>query len=86
MRPDLRSAFVLRVVLCQIAILPFLVAGITFLGGDSSALLSGRRHALRRLVALFEAWVLLIEINRDGPLNPGTELFFMPVSRYLGPQ
>jgi hypothetical protein len=34
MRPDLRQAFVLRVVLAQIATLPLVVAGITVLTGD----------------------------------------------------
>ena len=65
MRPDLRSTFVLRVTLCQIATLPFLVAGITLLASGFVGLywlVAGTLFAI--LVALFEAWVLLIEINR----------------------
>ncbi len=65
MRPDLRRVFVLRVVLCQLATLPFLVAGITLLGWGLVGLywlVAGTLLAV--LVALFEAWVLLVEINR----------------------
>jgi hypothetical protein len=65
MRPDLRQPFVLRVVLAQIATLPLVVAGITVLTGGLGGLywlVAGM--VLSILVALFEAWVLLIEINR----------------------
>jgi modulator of FtsH protease len=65
MRPDLRQAFVLRVALAQIATLPSVVAGITVLVGGLEGLywlVAGM--VLSTLVALFEAWVLLVEINR----------------------
>ena len=65
MRPDLRQAFVLRVALGQIATLPFVVAGIAVLAGGLGGLywlVAGMVFSI--LVALFEAWVLLIEINR----------------------
>ena len=65
MRPDLRRAFVLRVALGQIATLPLVVAGIAVLAGGLGGLYwlaAGMVFSI--LVALFEAWVLLIEINR----------------------
>jgi hypothetical protein len=65
MRPDLRQAFVLRVALGQIATLPLVVAGIAVLAGGLGGLhwlVAGM--VLSILVALFEAWVLLVEINR----------------------
>ena len=65
MRPDLRQAFVLRVALGQIATLPLVVAGIAVLVGGLGGLywlVAGMVFSI--LVALFEAWVLLIEINR----------------------
>jgi hypothetical protein len=65
MRPDLRRAFVLRVALGQIATLPLVVAGIAVLAGGLGGLywlVAGMVFSI--LVALFEAWVLLIEINR----------------------
>jgi hypothetical protein len=65
MRPDLRQAFVLRVALGQIATLPLVVAGIAVLAGGLGGLYwlaAGMVFSI--LVALFEAWVLLIEINR----------------------
>jgi hypothetical protein len=52
-------------VLAQIATLPLVVAGITVLTGGLGGLywlVAGM--VLSILVALFEAWVLLIEINR----------------------
>jgi hypothetical protein len=64
MRPDLRQAFVLRVALGQIATLP-LVAGIAVLAGGLGGLywlVAGMLVSI--LVGLFDAWVLLIEINR----------------------
>ncbi|HSK86508.1 MAG TPA: hypothetical protein VK902_24340 [Rubrobacter sp.] len=65
MRPDLRRPFVLRVALAQIATLPLVVAGIVVLVGGLEGLywlVAGM--VLSTLVALFEAWVLLVEINR----------------------
>jgi hypothetical protein len=65
MRPDLRQAFALRVALGQIATLPLVVAGIAVLAGGLGGLywlVAGMVFSM--LVALFEAWVLLIEINR----------------------
>src|SRR5215203_2656434 len=65
MRPDLRQAFVLRVALGQIATLPLVVAGIAVLAGGLGGLywlVAGMVFSI--LVALFEAWVLLVEINR----------------------
>lgn len=65
MRPDLRRPFVLRVALGQIASLTLVVAGIAVLGwglGGLYWLAVGTNLAI--LVALFDAWVLLIEINR----------------------
>jgi hypothetical protein len=65
MRPDLRQAFVLRVALGQIATLPLVVAGIAVLVGGGLGglywLVAGTVFSI--LVALFEAWVLLVEIN-----------------------
>ncbi|CAN5729900.1 hypothetical protein BH18ACT11_BH18ACT11_14440 [soil metagenome] len=65
MRPDLRRPFVLRVALGQIASLTLVVAGIAVLGwglGGLYWLVVGTNLAI--LVALFDAWVLLVEINR----------------------
>lgn len=65
MRPDLRRPFVLRVTLGQIATLPLVVAGVAVLAvglGGLYWLVAGTVFSI--LVALFEAWVLLIEINR----------------------
>jgi hypothetical protein len=65
MRPDLRQAFMLRVALGQIATLPLVVAGIAVLVGGLGGLywlVAGMVFSI--LVALFEAWVLLVEINR----------------------
>ena len=65
MRLDLRQAFVLRVALGQIATLPLVVAGIAVLAGGLGGLywlVAGMVFSI--LAALFEAWVLLIEINR----------------------
>src|SRR5829696_5460120 len=55
----------LRVALGQIATLPLVVAGIAVLAGGLGGLywlVAGMVFSI--LVALFEAWVLLIEINR----------------------
>lgn len=62
---DLRVTFVLRVALGQIALLTLVVAGIAILGWELGGLywlVAGTNFAI--LVALFDAWVLLIEINR----------------------
>ncbi len=65
MEPDLRRLFVLRVVLGQVALLPFVAAGIVVLGWGVVGLyflVAGMVSSM--LVALFVSWVLLIEINR----------------------
>src|SRR5829696_4101471 len=65
MRADLRQAFVLRVALGQIATLPLVVAGIAVLAGGLGGLyrlVAGMVFSI--LVALFEAWGVLLEINR----------------------
>jgi hypothetical protein len=65
MPSELRGPFVLRVALCQIATLPLLVAGIAVLAaglGGLYWLVAGMVFSI--LVALFDAWVLLVEINR----------------------
>ncbi len=65
MRPDLRQTFVLRVALGQIATLPLVVAGIAVLAGGLGGLywlVAGMAFSI--IVALFDAWVLLVEINR----------------------
>ena len=65
MRPDLRRTYVLRVALGQIASLTLVVAGIALLVSELGGLywlVAGTNFAI--LVALFDAWVLLIEINR----------------------
>jgi hypothetical protein len=56
---------VLRVALGQVATLPFVAAGIAVLAGGLGGLywlVAGTVFSV--LVALFDAWVLLIEINR----------------------
>jgi len=65
MEPGLRGPFVLRVVLGQVATLPFVAAGIFVLAvglGGLYLLVAGTVFSI--LAALFEAWVLLVEINR----------------------
>ena len=65
MRPDLRGTLVLRVVLGQIAIIPVVISGIAILAGGLGGLywlVIGTIFSI--IVALFDAWVLLIEINR----------------------
>ena len=65
MRPDLRKPFVLRMALSQIATLPIVVAGIAVLVaglGGLYWLVAGMIFSI--IVALFEAWVLLVEIIR----------------------
>jgi hypothetical protein len=65
MRADLCGPFVLRVVLCQVATLPLVIAGVAVLWvgpGGVYWLMAGTVFSI--LAALFEAWVLLVEINR----------------------
>ena len=65
MEPDLRKPFILRVVLSQVATLPFVAAGIFMLAeglGGLYWLVAGTIFSM--LAALFDAWVLLVEINR----------------------
>ena len=65
MEPDLRQSFVLRVALGQVATLPFLAAGPAVVGWGVEGvywLVAGMVFSV--LAAMFEAWVLLIEINR----------------------
>ena len=65
MRPDLRGAFVLRAALGQLATLPFVAAGIAVLvGGLAGLYWLAAGMVISTLVALFGAWVLLVEINR----------------------
>jgi modulator of FtsH protease len=65
MEPDLRRAFVVRVALGQVATLPFIAAGIAVLAGGLGGLYwLAAAMVFSILVALFDAWVLLIEINR----------------------
>ena len=61
----LRLAFVARVVLGQVAILPFVIAGVAVLGWGVEELywlVDGA--VLTFLVAVADAWALLIEIHR----------------------
>ena len=65
MEPDLRKPFILRVVLSQVATLPFVAAGIFVLAeglGGLYWLVADTIFSM--LAALFDAWVLLVEINR----------------------
>jgi modulator of FtsH protease len=65
MRADLRVPFVLRVVLGQVASLPLVIAGVAVLWVGPVGLywlVAGTVFSI--LAALFEAWVLLVEINR----------------------
>jgi hypothetical protein len=65
MRADLRGPFVWRVVLVQVATLPLVIAGVAVLWvgrGGLYWLMAGTIFSI--LAALFEAWVLLVEINR----------------------
>ena len=65
MAPYLRGTFVLRVALGQIAVLPFVIAGVAVLAGGLGGLywlVPGM--CFSTIVALFNAWVLLVEINR----------------------
>lgn len=63
--PVFHRTFVMRVALGQVATLPFVVAGIAVLGWGTDGLywlVPGIVFSF--MVALFDAWVLLIEINR----------------------
>jgi hypothetical protein len=65
MEPDLRKPFILRVVVAQGGMLPFVAAGIFVLAegpGGLYWLVAGTIFSI--LAALFDAWVLLVEINR----------------------
>jgi hypothetical protein len=65
MRADLRGPFVLRVVVGQVATLPLVIAGVAVLSvgpGGLYWLMAGTVFSI--LAALFEALVLLVEINR----------------------
>ena len=65
MRADLRGPFVLRVVLGQVATLSLVVAGVGVLWvgpGRLCWLVAGTVFSI--LTAMFEAWVLLVEIDR----------------------
>jgi hypothetical protein len=65
MRADLRVPFVMRVVVGQVATLTLVIAGVAVLWvgpGGLYLLVAGTVFSI--LAALFEAWVLLVEINR----------------------
>ena len=65
MRADLRGPLVVRVVLGQVATLPVVISGVVVLSvgpGGLYWLMAGTVFSI--LAALFEAWVLLVEINR----------------------
>ncbi len=65
LEPTLRWYFVARVVLCQLSTLPFVAAGTVVMGwglGGLYWLVVG--VVLSFLVAVAEAWVLLVEIHR----------------------
>ena len=65
MGPELRRAFVVRAALAQAATLPFVAAGVTVLAGGLWGLYwLAAGMVVSTLVALFGAWVLLVEINR----------------------
>ena len=65
MESELRRAYVLRVALGQVATLPFLAAGPAVVGwGIDGLYLVVAGMVFSVLAAMFEAWVLLIEINR----------------------
>ena len=65
MRADLRVSFVSRVVLGQVATLTLVIAGVAVFwvgAGGLYWLVAGTVFSI--LAALFDAWVLLVEINR----------------------
>jgi modulator of FtsH protease len=60
-----RFRLVLRVLLCQSSTLPFIVAGALFYAGDPAALYWIAGGVIASLiVAVLNAWVLLVEILR----------------------
>jgi hypothetical protein len=64
-KPQWRGRWLIRVTLSQLATIPFIVAGVVLLtrGGIGTYwLVPGVIFCF--LVAFFDAWVLLIEINR----------------------
>jgi len=66
LEPALRQAFLGRVVLGQLATLPFVAAGVALLGwgvGGLYWLVAG--VVMSFLVAVADAWVLLVEIHRE---------------------
>jgi hypothetical protein len=65
MRADLRGPFVVRMVMGQVATLTLVIAGVAVLWvglGGLYWLVAGTVFSI--LAAMFEAWVLLVEINR----------------------
>src|SRR5215212_5545579 len=71
----LTASVLLRVALGQIATLPLVVAGFAVLVGGLGGLywlVAGM--VFSTLVALFEAWVLLVEINRSEKSDPSHHL------------
>ena len=65
LEPHLRLAFVARVVLGQVATLPFVAAGVAVLGrGVGGLYWLVASVVLSFLVAVADAWVLLVEIHR----------------------
>ena len=65
LEPHLRLAFVARVVLGQVATLPFVAAGLAVLGrGVGGLYWLVASVVLSFLVAVADAWVLLVEIHR----------------------
>jgi hypothetical protein len=65
MEPGLHKPFILRVVVAQVGTLPFVAAGIFVLAAGQGGLywlVAGTIFSI--LAALFDAWVLLVEINR----------------------
>jgi hypothetical protein len=65
LEPHLRPAFVSRMLLSQAATLPFVAAGVAVLGwGVEGLYWLAAGVLLSFLVAVADAWVLLIEIHR----------------------
>ena len=65
LEPAFRRHFVPRVVLCQVATLPILAAGVGLLGwGEGGLYWLVVGVVLSFLVAVLDAWVLLVEIHR----------------------
>jgi len=65
MEATYRNAFIIRIILAQIAMLPFLVAGGFLMAGSGDGIYWIVPANLGCfIVSLFNSWVLLIEINR----------------------